>query len=60
MDGRFTEILVSRFRSNKGVTEAVDTFTGDTVILKSFRLTEEEHYEAARQEAAVLQQLGMF
>ena len=58
MNGRFSGINAARFRTNKGITEALDTTTDEIVILKAFRITEPEHYDAAQQEAATLRNLG--
>ncbi|CBY31515.1 unnamed protein product [Oikopleura dioica] len=57
-NGRFTGIDASRFKTNKGVTDALDNLTGDTIILKSFTIVEEDHLQTAKEEAATLSQLA--
>ena len=61
MNGRFTGIDSSRFRGTfRGITEAVDTTTGETIILKSFTIVDEDIYQAAKDEMQILRALGKF
>ena len=57
-NGRFTGINASRFRTNRGVTEALDTTTGETIMLKAFTIIVEEDYDAAVEEMQTLRSLG--
>ena len=59
MNGRFSGINAARFRTNNGITEAIDSTTGETVILKSFTIVHDDIYEAAKDESETLRQLGL-
>ena len=58
MNGRFSGIDLARMESNNGVAQALDTTTGQVVILKSFEITRAWHYESAKKEAETLRELG--
>ncbi|CAG5091446.1 Oidioi.mRNA.OKI2018_I69.PAR.g13052.t1.cds [Oikopleura dioica] len=56
-DGRYANIDVARFETNQGVTEALDTATGETVIVKAILLQNASHWKSTQQEAATLREL---
>ena len=58
-DGRFSGFDASRFNSefNSGIIEALDNETGETVIVKFFKITSSAHLESAQEEAQTLQKL---
>jgi len=49
---------MSSFESGRGVSIAVDTTSGESVILKSFPITLMKHYDNAKEEAETLRNLG--
>ena len=58
MNGRLTGIDISQFESDKGVAQALDSETGETVILKAAMITKMAHLKTAKEEAETLRQLG--
>ena len=61
LDGRFVGFDVARLtESQRALSEAIDTTTGEMVVLKSFMITSIKAHENAKEEAEFLRQLGKF
>ncbi|CAG5091635.1 Oidioi.mRNA.OKI2018_I69.PAR.g13174.t1.cds [Oikopleura dioica] len=56
-DGKHANIDVGQFETNQGVTTALDTATGETVIVKAILLQNAYHWKSTQQEAATLREL---
>ncbi|CAG5104970.1 Oidioi.mRNA.OKI2018_I69.chr1.g1718.t1.cds [Oikopleura dioica] len=56
-DGRYANIDEAQFGNNHGVAEALDTTTGETVIVKATLLQNADHWRNTQQEAATLREL---
>ncbi|CAG5094233.1 Oidioi.mRNA.OKI2018_I69.XSR.g13372.t1.cds [Oikopleura dioica] len=56
-DGKYANIDVGQFETNQGVTTALDTATGETVIVKAILLQNASHWKSTQHEAATLREL---
>ena len=57
---RYVNIDETKFETNKGVVEALDSSTGETVIVKAITLQNSNEWKKAQREAETLRGIGKF
>ena len=57
---RYVNIDETKFETNKGVVQSLDSSTGETVIVKAITLQNSNEWKKAQREAETLRELGKF